>query len=182
MWVEDKNSDYLYMDSAVSGEFETPVGEIKSGLEHLEGAEVGVMVDGGYQGTTVVQNGGIKLSVPGRHIKVGLLYDSVLRTLDLDYPIDKITVTAQGKRKKISSVNVFVDKSGIFEVAARADDTSTDSKLNYTKYGEGPDLISDYVKVDLMSGFNKNGEVFIRSNTPYPLTINAILPEVVHGG
>lgn len=180
--IEDKNSEYLFLDCALRANFETPIKEISQGLEHLEGEEVAIFVDGGYQGLDKVVNGGLKLKVEGKNVVIGLMYEALLQTLDVDYPIDQLTRTAQGKRKKISSVSIFVENSGIFEVAAGEGEQSTDSKLTYTKYGKAPDLMTDYKHVDQYSGFTKNGELFIKSAAPYPLTINAVLPEVVHGG
>ena len=180
--IEDRHSDYLFLDCAVSAKFENPVSSIQSGLEYLEGQTVAVFIDGGFQGLKTVINGGVELNIPGKDVKIGLPYEALLRTLDIDYPTDQLTSTAQGKLKKVSSVTLCVENSGIFEVAAHEESPSMDSKLKYIKYGQAPDLMTEYVKVDLYAGFTKNAEVFVRSAAPYPLIINTILPEIVHGG
>jgi hypothetical protein len=55
-----------------------------SGLAHLEGAEVQVMIDGAMHPSRIVTGGGIDLETAGSSICVGLGYTSTLRSLHLD--------------------------------------------------------------------------------------------------
>lgn len=182
--IEKIEDDFIYLDCAAGLKAETPVSHIE-GLDYLEGREVGIMVDGGFQGIKTVKSGAIDLDVPGRDIKIGLLYEAKLRTLSIDYPVSDITGTSQGIYKKICAVNVAVQNSGIFEVTSIDEDGKeewTPSTVHYRRYGVAPDLATGYQRVELISGFNTLGEIAIRSTKPLPLAINAIMPEIAHGG
>lgn len=180
--ITSKDSDYLFMDCASELISETAITTI-SGLEYLEGRSVGVMVDGGYQGEKIVEDGTIKIDIPGRHIKVGLLYTAMLRTLSVDYPTEK-SATALGTKKRITRVKVLVENSGMFKAAEIDEDALnySETSLNYQKYGEGYDLMTGYKSLDLLGGYNSNGEIVIVSQDPVPLTINALVAEVANGG
>ena len=73
----------MYLDSALTGEFANEVSSV-SGLEHLEGLTVGVIVDGSVQSDKVVTNGQIVLDSPGKLIHVGLQFIASAETLDLE--------------------------------------------------------------------------------------------------
>lgn len=180
--ITSKDSDYLYLDCASELVSETAVSTI-SGLDYLEGRKVGVMVDGGYQGIKTVSNGTIKLDVSGKIIKVGLPYTAMLRTLSVDYPTSTSS-TSLGAKKKITGVKMLVENSGMFKVA-EVDETTliySSTSLNYQKYGQAYELISGYKHLDLVGGYNSNGEVVVVSDDPVPLTIHALIAEVSHGG
>lgn len=180
--ITSKDSDYLFMDCASELISETEVSTV-SGIDYLEGRNVAVMVDGGYQGLKTVRNGTISLDIPGKHIKVGLSYTAMLRTLSVDYPTESSS-TSIGTKKRVNGVKMLVENSGMFKVAAVDENTLnySETSLNYQKYGEGYDLINGWKHVDLMGGYNSNGEIIVISEDPVPLTINAVIAEVSHGG
>ena len=180
--ITSKDSDYLFMDCASELISETEVSTV-SGIDYLEGRNVAVMVDGGYQGLKTVRNGTISLDIPGKHIKVGLPYTAMLRTLSVDYPTESSS-TSIGTKKRVNGVKMLVENSGMFKVAAVDENTLnySETSLNYQKYGEGYDLINGWKHVDLMGGYNSNGEIIVISEDPVPLTINAVIAEVSHGG
>lgn len=180
--ITSKDSDYLFMDCASELISETKVSTV-SGIDYLEGRNVAVMVDGGYQGLKTVINGEIRLDVPGKHIKVGLPYTAMLRTLSVDYPTE-MSATSLGNKKKITAVKFLVENSGYFK-AAQVDENTVnyaETSLTYQKYGEAYDLINGYKRLDLLGGYNNNGEIIVISDDPVPLTINAVIAEVTHGG
>lgn len=180
--ITSKDSDYLFMDCASELISETEVTEI-SGLDYLEGRQVAVMADGGYQGLKTIENGSVTLDVAGKHIKIGLPYSAMVRTLSVDYPTET-SATALGSKKRVVGVKMLVENSGMFQVAAVDENTMTysETSLDYQKYGEAYDLISGYKRLDLLGGFNNQGEIIIRSDDPVPLTINAVIAEVANGG
>ena len=178
---ENKEDDYLFMDCAARADLEEAVSEV-SGLDYLEGATVGVMVDGGYQGEKVVENGKISFVTPGKHIKVGLLYDALYHSLSIDYPLSNGT-SSLGQYKRISGARIMVENSGSFKIA-QVDDKNQFVRpaMSYQNYGEGYDFVSGTRRIDLEGGYNFAGEIEIVSDTPTPLTINAITAVVAHGG
>ena len=66
------------LDSAVT---RTPAGLVVSGLEHLNGEKVGVVVDGALRPDAVVANGQITLDAPGTTAVVGLPFRARGKTL-----------------------------------------------------------------------------------------------------
>lgn len=180
--ITSKDSDYLFMDCASELISETEVSTV-SGIDYLEGRNVAVMVDGGYQGLKTVRNGTISLDIPGKHIKVGLPYTAMLRTLSVDYPTESSS-TSIGNKKKVNGVKILVENSGMFKVAAVDENmlNYSETSLNYQKYGEAYDLINGYKHIDLVGCYNNSGEIVVISEDPVPLTINAVIAEVSHGG
>lgn len=180
--VRTKTDDFLFLDCASELVSSSPVTKI-SGLDYIEGCEVGIWADGAYQPLRKVVNGKVELNIPSKNVKIGLLYDVVLHTLNVDYPTSQISGSAQGKNKRIVAVDLNVSNSGYFEVGVVSDNMKYSSpNLTYKKYGEGAELVDGYTRVDLFGGYTKNGEMILKTNHPSPLVINAIIPEVSHGG
>ena len=67
----DVLEDDLYLDSALSGESETPVAAW-SGLDHLEGQIVSIIADGIVQDMQQVEGGQITLDDPAHAVTIGL--------------------------------------------------------------------------------------------------------------
>ncbi len=60
----------LQLDAALTGESETPV-QTWTGLDHLEGEEVGVLADDRTRGRAVVSAGAVTLDTPARRVAIG---------------------------------------------------------------------------------------------------------------
>lgn len=73
----------FYVDSGLSGLFAEPVTTL-DGLDHLEGMEVAVLADGNVLDRKTVADGRIDLERPSLHVHVGLPYECVVETLDLE--------------------------------------------------------------------------------------------------
>jgi hypothetical protein len=78
-----------------------------TGLDHLEGETVGILADGSVLPQQVVANGKITLQQPASKIIIGLPYVSDGQTLN----IDTGEPTTQGKRKKIPSATLRVERT-----------------------------------------------------------------------
>lgn len=180
--IENKDDDFLFLDCASQLASDVSVSVI-SGLDYLEDCVVGIWADGGYQGEKRVEDGRIELETSARNIKVGLCFEVELHTLGVDYPISNLSVSSQGRNKNIVAVDLNVSNSGFFEAGSVDYDTkfsSANPKLE--EYGTGADLVDGNIRLDLFSGYNKSGEIIVKSSHPTPLVINAVIPEVVHGG
>lgn len=73
----------FYVDSGLSGTFIDPVTAV-DGLDHLEGMEVAIFADGNVLPRQTVINGRVQLGRPSRKVHVGLPYDCVIQTLDIE--------------------------------------------------------------------------------------------------
>jgi hypothetical protein len=81
-----------------------------SGLDYLEGMEVGVVKDGADAGTETVTNGTISLDDPGSVIHVGLRYTGILKSLPLDQ--GGVSGPAQSKPKNVAKTAIRFLNSG----------------------------------------------------------------------
>ncbi len=102
--------DQLFLDAAVSRKSETAFSEV-SGLEHLEGRNVGVLADGSPLDGMVVTDGKITLPRPMNCVHVGLAYEAELETLPAAFNLSD--GTAQDRRRRLVSVTVkMLDSRG----------------------------------------------------------------------
>jgi hypothetical protein len=72
-WTVERLDDRLNLDSALTGESDTPTA-VWSGLAHLEGRTISVVADGVVSPSVTVQAGSITLDPPARTVEVGLPY------------------------------------------------------------------------------------------------------------
>lgn len=161
-----------------------------SGLDHLEGKEVAVFADGfvvaspnneSYDVLTVT-SGAITLDRPYSVIHVGLPYTCDLETLDIDTVNGE---TLSDKKKLVNKVTAMVEDSrgGFFGSRPPTDDSDDPLEGLYelkSRDEEGYDdpvaLKTGNIDINIESGWNSNGRVFIRQVDPLPLTILSIVP------
>lgn len=108
-FTADKLPDfYRYLDSYLDAIFTNEI-SVVNGLNHLEGQEVAVYVDGVQQSNKVVKDGKITLDKAGKIIAVGLPIDCEMISVPL---ISNHEAELQGRTKNISSVGLRVQYSG----------------------------------------------------------------------
>lgn len=106
--VSSNKTNLRYMDSYLDAKFSTPTANIR-GLEHLEGQEVAVFVDGVPQTNKIVSNGRISLDKAGYNVAVGLPYLCKFESL----PLTAQTASQlQGTVKNVSEVFLKVMYDG----------------------------------------------------------------------
>lgn len=98
-------ADAFFVDAGLSRSG-VVVGAV-SGLGHLEGRSVGGTVDGKPVNGLVVGGGSVQLPFPGSKISLGLPYDSVLTTLDLDVGAPQLN----GELRNVTKIIIHVDKT-----------------------------------------------------------------------
>jgi len=102
----------FYTDSSIEKNYVTPTTLI-SGLDHLEGETVSVTGDGYILADKTVEEGEITIDIASINVKIGLLFEPLLRTLPIaiDTPIGNIAYS----KKKIFTVYVdYYDSVGIY--------------------------------------------------------------------
>jgi hypothetical protein len=105
-YYDDEES--FYVDSGLTYEG-TPVTSL-SGLSHLEGKEVAVLVDGAVHPNLTVTSGGITLQYAGSVIHVGLPYTARLRTMPLE--AGAADGVAMGKTMRVNNIVMRFDRTG----------------------------------------------------------------------
>lgn len=166
----------VFMDAALtySGE---PVTRL-SGLDHLEGMEVGIFADGAVQPPRTVENGAVTLDNAASVVTVGLLYTADLETMPVEVVAQTGTSVAQ--KKQINAVNVlFRDSLGV-KVGLSFDEAKMQAvKWRTTEpYGHPPAPYSGLKSVTVPSLADNIVTVCIRSDMPTPVTVLALVSRI----
>jgi hypothetical protein len=148
-----------------------------SGLDHLEGESVAVLVDGATHPDKTVSSGSITLDRYGNKRHAGLGYSPELKTMRIE--AGGSAGTAQGKKKRIHKLLIRVYKSLNCKVGPDSD------HLRTVQFREGddtmdapPELFSGDKEVPFDGIWERAGDIYVTSNTPTPLNILAIMPEL----
>jgi hypothetical protein len=159
---EESSANYRYLDGHVafaSG----AAGRTVSGLAHLNGKTVTVMLDSGLSIRTV--SGG-SITIPSASAGyLGLPYTSTLRPMKLDADFED--GTAQSRKKRIHQVVVRTLKS-------RGGEVRTNSG---SWYALAPTTTTGDQKIILGGAFGIDADVDVRQTEPYPMCIISILPK-----
>jgi hypothetical protein len=102
------NDESFYVDSGLTYTG-TPVSSL-SGLTHLEGEEVAVLIDGAVHPNVTVASGGVTLQYAGSTISVGLPFTARLRTMPLE--AGAADGVAMGKTMRINNIVMRFDRTG----------------------------------------------------------------------
>ena len=150
-------------------------------LWHLEGVTDVVALANGYveKGLTVT-NGKITLQDAVSRVAVGLPYFTEIQTLPLD--AGSASETIQGKDKKASRVTVQVeDTLGLWTGPDR--EHMREAKFGMPALlGQPPVLFTGDKNVTLAPHWTKTAQYFIQQRDPLPITILAVIPDVIIGG
>lgn len=139
-----------------------------SGLSHLEGMEVTVFADGSTHPNRTVTGGSISLQKPASTVTVGLAYTSKLKTLKAEInPIQ----TSQGKQKVIHSVTLDCYKSLSGKVGCSLDAMDA---IFETPTTTAPTAKSDYKQILWNGSWDKDGQIYVVQDQPFPLNIRNI--------
>ena len=167
--------DAFFVDSGLTyeGTFVTTV----SGLSHLEGQTVSVLVDGATHPDRVVTGGSITLQVAGEKIHAGLAAPAVLQTMRLEAGAGD--GTAQGKTKRITKAVIrFLATLG---AKAGADENNLD-EIQFRKpadpMNQAVPLFTGDQMVEWPNGYDFDGYLMVKQDQPLPITVIAIMPQV----
>lgn len=145
---------------------------VLTGLGHLEGKAVSVLVDGTTAVSKVVSGGSVNLApVTGMEFVAGLAYYSTLKTLTPEGGGN--FGTAQGKNKRIHKCVVRVLSSAGFKYGATESGTLFESPL-----GVNLTLVSKDIELTIQDENRLTPQVVIVRDKPFPLNILALMPEI----
>lgn len=167
----------LFLDSALSGYFPNQVSEV-TGLEHLEGLEVGAVADGGVQWKKKVVNGRIQLDAPATIVHVGLPYESKMETLDLEL---QSLPTLRGMMRHI--VKAVVEVENTSDLTWQINDGDIwDAPLQEAQELASPPIAKTFdVAIGGACDYINGTRLKFSSRYPLPCTINSIVAEVQFG-
>jgi hypothetical protein len=177
--------DGTFLDCARVWEWdgESP-NDVATGLNHLEGLEVLMVCDGFVSGPyTVPDTGELPIPIEGgaRRVVVGLPYFSELETLELYSPKQEVTT----RQKSVATVWVEVVASRGLYAGESLEDASDFSPWEPQTVEEGfgpPRTYTGRVEVAVTGRWGVGGRAALQQRLPLPLTVAAVLREVVFGG
>jgi hypothetical protein len=160
-----------------------PIVTTISGLTHLNSNVVYALVDGLVQGPFTVAGGQITLTTPGSQVVVGLPYVCQIQPLYIDIGGE---TTIQGRLKKVTAATIRVKDAARIKFGTDFSNLrewepsrSTDPTEAWPNTGTGM-YIGD-MRAYINPFFDRVGAVCIQQDYPLPVTVTAIIPEVVQG-
>ena len=168
-------ADWQYSDMALT--YTGAPATIISGLDHLEGKTVWVLVDGARHPDRTVSSGQITLQIAGEKVFVGLPSPATLVPMSMDG--GNPSGTSQGKTKRANLMTLRLYRS----LGGTAG--PTDGNLEEIRYrlpsvpmGSAPPPFTGDVDVEWGADYDKAMRVVVRKDRPMPITLVAIMPQV----
>ena len=151
-----------------------------SGLWHLEGENVVALANGYVVRDLTVSNGAVSFDGKASRIHVGMPYTAEMQTLRLDN--GNLLDSIQGRTKKISRLTLRFEQSlGGFYGPDR--DHMREIKYGLpASWGQPASWITGDKDVTMSPSWNKDGYIVVQQRDPLPMTILAVIPDVVVGG
>lgn len=152
-----------------------------TGLDHLEGETVRVMVDGKSHPDLVVISGRITLanSRTGAKIIIGLPYKWAFKSMQME--AGATDGTAQGKTKRITGLVLRL----LNTLGLKYGESATGQLDEYDfgqgqSYDETPTLFSgDTEFLRFPAGYGQSGHIYLESDGVFPACVLAIMPRVM---
>lgn len=157
-----------------------------SGADHLNGHICSVLADGWGDVNTVVINdipegnlsGKFSLPSPAYKVIIGLSYNCDISTMGINsYGEQMIT-----RNRLVSGVNIMGDETWAFYVG-RTTSTLFEMKSPQIQVYDDPVVVAQDVRpISITNAWDTKGEFVLRVSKPFPVSIQAIIPEVTIGG
>jgi len=147
-----------------------------TGLDHLEGKEVQILVDGAAHPNRSVASGSITLTDTYSEVHVGLGYTGRIITNDLEASPGKFV--SHGKPKSIAKVNINFYKT----LGGKVGKTGTMDDIIFRDSSMLPDqmvpLFTGFKEVFFPAGWDKKKQIIIEQTQPLPMHVLSIVPVI----
>lgn len=174
----DDRNGVAYSDSGLT--YDGSAATVLYGFEHLEGATIGVLIDGAATPDVVVSGGTVTIPRAGSVVQVGLRYSSVYATNRLDGGAGD--GTAQGKTKRVTDCAFRMFESLGGQAGPNASTLDDIPDLTFRSPSVAMDnpagLFSGDALVSWPSGYETDARLWYVNDTMFPATIVAIMPQV----
>jgi hypothetical protein len=171
-------TDFRGFTAYTSGGECEEVFETVSGLGHLNGELCAVFADGAKHADATPSAGAITLTRYANKVHVGLKYSSILQTLRIE--TGGAYGTSQAKMKRIHQAAILFYRTLGCEVGRDEDNVE---ELTFREasdpLGESPELFTGHKVFTFAGTHDRDGYIYIKTDDPVPLSILAIMPEVV---
>lgn len=180
--MRESQADAFYVDSGLT--YKGASTSTLTGLSHLEGQTVKVVVDGAVQQDKTVTGGSITLDQAGlgatMTAHVGLGYEWVLRGMKLPYGAQAGTAVA--KTKTVTRIGLTLLDSASFdygvEVGNKVSLRAKSFRNAAVPMGEAVPLFTGETILDMDGGYDTDPRLIMRGNLPLPFTLLAIAPDM----
>ena len=167
--------DLLKLDSGLAGTVNGSSSTI-TGLDHLEGEEVQILIGDAVFPNQTVTNGAISVSLNStsgfKSIEIGLAYTSKIKTMRIEAGAN--AGTAQGRKKRYNEVMVRLHKT----VGIKINGDQLPFRTSSTPMGQNiPEFTGDKRVTNL--GWDRDGQIEILQEQPLPMTVLGITGTLV---
>lgn len=149
-----------------------------TGLDHLEGQIVNALVDGRVYRSLTVAGGRVDIPEPGSKWHIGLPYNAVAETLELD--VGGRDGSVMGRRKRVNSVILSVLETANIYVRSASRDAFELQSAGRNTVAAPSSIVSLYTgnldEVKLDDTWEGQGRIRIEAPDPVPCTVRAIIP------
>jgi hypothetical protein len=165
----------IKLDSGLSGVVNGDSTSI-TGLDHLEGEEVQILIGDAVYPNQTVTNGAISINLPSntsyKSIEIGLGYTSRIKTMRVE--AGSQAGTAQGRKKRYNEVMVRLHKT----VGIIINGDQLPFRTSSTPMGQNiPEFTGDKRVTNL--GWDRDGQIEIKQEQPLPMTVLGITGTLV---
>ena len=168
MEIEFEGPEEVYMDSYAEVYHDT-ASDTLSGLDHLEGEEVQVVVDGAVTTPQTVSSGAITAAVEGNVIRAGKQIDSRVVTLPPDVPQTQIRTWL----KRWNQIWLLMYLSAPPKVnGIRPPDRTPSTPM------DTPEPFTTGYFRSMAVGWDRNGQVTVEEDQPVPMKLLALYGEL----
>ena len=170
-------ADSFFLDCGLTYDG-SPVTAI-SGLDHLEGETVSVLVDGATHPNRTVAAGAINLQLEGSVVHVGLAYTATIKTMPVE--AGSQDGTAQGKEQRINNVvlDLFETGAGLWYGPNTTDMDEYAVRSSSHDMDEPVPLFTGHTDLLAWPGeYEKGTQMCVQHRLPLPCTVRALLPQM----
>lgn len=177
----DVPEEQIYVDDGITVRG-SDIKEV-TGLTWLEGETVAILADGNALPQQKVEGGKVTLSEKHGYsvVHVGLPIDAVIKTLPIEFQMQDGSSISRKKRIGNLSVLFKNTRGGLYGLSEEKLD---EIKWRDTEaYGQSTKLFTGKKKIVLpAAGWDETQQLIIKQDAPLPMTVLAIVPEIVPGG
>ncbi|MBY3038935.1 hypothetical protein [Rhizobium laguerreae] len=180
----DTVADAFFVDCGLT--YSGAPASVINGLGHLEGQQVVALSDGNVVRKMTVTGGAVTLPNAGSIVHIGLPMTSAIQTLDLDLGQVQGLGSVQGRTKSVPRVTLRVESTrGIF-IGSKDGDRDSPNLIEYKQrstedWNEAIGLHTGDISITPMWDWNTSGSMWVKQFDPLPMTILAIMPDVILG-
>lgn len=158
-----------YVDSSLSYIGDTAISRV-GGLDHLEGQEVAILVDGWVHPNETVTNGYVDLQSAGKHITIGLPYSSILETC----PVQTQEAVTAGRPRRITHISLSLLLSLGFDFGIVGQHMETQYMGPTKIMNKAQPLFTGVLDCQVPMSSDKQVQVRVEQHLPLPCIIRNI--------